>query len=182
MGLSCTAGHQDCHQHAHFHTEQDLPAPALGHHSKFKRKLQLSRREGKHKYSPVGGFLPASLSQPSDAASHAVKTDLQCMKCSCLDQHPISSAADCVLAEEEWRWWDWVLSSLSLTTLNHFSAQCHEVTQLNKTHVLVYDLLCFYHLFVTQCSSHICSYILVCFFFHFSCKFAHFYNLSISAT
>ncbi|KAF3849151.1 hypothetical protein F7725_015648 [Dissostichus mawsoni] len=45
LALPCAADHQDHHQHAQFHTEQDLPAPALGHHPGLKKRHQLSQKE-----------------------------------------------------------------------------------------------------------------------------------------
>lgn len=39
--LCSAASHQNHHQHAHFCPEQDLPAPALGHHTRFEAALSL---------------------------------------------------------------------------------------------------------------------------------------------
>lgn len=125
MDLSCAASHQDHHQHSQFYTEQDLPAPALGHHPKFKRKQQLDQRVGKHKYSPNQDFRPLSLSQHTDDVSHAVQSDLQGIKNACLWISFPSPQQQMCAGKGGVKWWD---SSPSLSTiiLAHNAMTSHE--------------------------------------------------------
>lgn len=65
MDLSCTAGqHQGHHHNAHLHTEQDLPAAALGHRSECRRVASDGLQ--------TEVIVQASLSQLTAGVSHGV--------------------------------------------------------------------------------------------------------------
>lgn len=168
MGLSCTASHQDHHQYAQLHTKQGLPAPALGHHSKLSRKHQLELLEISFHLLPHNSVTRQAIlwrleTFPSGSISHLL-------------------SSRCVLAEEEWSWWDWVVGSLTLT-LYHFGIWCHDFTKWDKTHVLVCGFLFLSSACVNDFTASITYLVFLILLLVSSFTFlAHFFPLNISAT
>lgn len=171
---SAAAGHQDHHEDTKLQSEQALPAPALGHHSRLDRKHQLDPGEGKNEHSPGGVSL---------SASHAVKADVRGMKCSSLDQSPISLSCRCVpLAEEEWSCW--LGLRLSAPSLSHTqSLGLRDFTQWNTTCVTMWFTVCTYEWHKLFTTSFVLVHTVDCFFLSlFLQVYLPFYTLTISAT
>lgn len=115
LDLSCAAGHQDHHHDAHFHTEQDLSAAALGHHSACRWKHQLDGSEGSVQ-------MLSRQRWSSRFASHSWLV-LSAMPCRAISKalwiSQTSHSRRCMWTEEEWSWW--VFLSLQHTKL----LSCH---------------------------------------------------------